>query len=67
MPDEFADARAMFPEDIAALFVCEPIGVHTETTYELSLVFKPSQVFLDLLAALRTCEHDRDVVDVCLA
>ncbi len=65
--DDLADARAMFPEDLDALFVCEPKGVPTETTYELTLVFKPSQVFLDLLAALRAREHDRDVVNVCLA
>jgi hypothetical protein len=65
--EDLADARAMFPEDLAALFVCEPKGVPTETTYELTLVFKPSQVFLDLLAALRAREHDRDVVDVCSA
>ncbi len=67
MPDEFADALAMFPEDLDVLFVCKPKGVPTGTTYELTLVFKPSQGFLDLLAALRAREHDWDAVDVCSA
>ena len=65
--EELADARAMLPEDLDTLFVCEQKGVPTETTYELTLVFKPSQIFLDLLSALRTRKHDRDVVDRCSA
>ncbi len=54
----------MFLEDFDALFVCEPKGVPTETTYEITLIFKPSQLFLDLLATLRARKFDRDIVDV---
>lgn len=61
--EDFADARAMLPEDLVTLFVCEQKGVRTETTYELTLVFKPSQTFLDLLTTLRAWEHDLDVVN----
>ena len=62
-PEDLADARAMLPKDLDTLFLCEPKGVPTERTYELTLVFKPSRVFSDLLAALRTWKHDLNVAD----
>ena len=61
-PEDFAAALAMLPEDIITLFLCERKGMRTDTTYELALVCKPYQLFLDLLATPRARKHNRDVV-----